>query len=115
MRILFYRTTKVPVQEFIKELEIKDRAKVLACLKSIEDLGFDSQRVQFRQIKGKLWEVKIKAVSSGFRIFYVTVRHDSLVLLHAYKKKSQKAPTREIAIAEKRMLEVISHESDYIN
>lgn len=51
----------------------------------------------------------------GFRIFYVTVQHDALVLLHAYKKQSQKAPTKEIETAEKRMLEVTSHESDYIN
>src|SRR6266849_2454226 len=104
MRILFYKTTKVPVHEFIKELDVRDRAKVLACLKSIEDLGFESPRVQFRQIKGKLWEIKIKAASSGYRIFYVAVQQSSLVLLHAYKKQSQKAPTKEIAIAEKRML-----------
>jgi phage-related protein len=28
-------------------------------------------------------------------------------MLHAYRKKGQKAPAREIALAEKRMLEVL--------
>ncbi len=38
-----------------------------------------------------------------------------LILLHAYKKQSQKAPTKEIAIAEKRLLEVLNHENSYVN
>ncbi len=48
MKIIFYKTTKSPIQEFIKALDVRDRAKILACLKSIEVLGFDSPRVQFR-------------------------------------------------------------------
>lgn len=113
MNIIFYKTTKAPVYEFIKGLNTKDRAKILACLKNIEDLGFDSPRVQFRQIKGKLWEIKIKATSSGYRIFYMTLYLDTLILLHAYKKQSQKAPSKEMMIAEKRMLEVMKHENEY--
>lgn len=115
MKLLFYTTKKAPVKEFIKGLDVRDRAKVLACLASVEEMGFDSPRVEFRQIKGKLWEIKIKAATSGYRIFYITVQHDKLVLLHAYKKQSQKALAKEIAIAERRMIEVISNENDYIN
>ena len=91
----------------------KDRAKILACLKNVEELGFDSPRVSFRQIRGKLWEIKIKA-SSGFRVFYVGVQKENLVLLHAYQKQSQKAPKKEIEIAEKRMMEVLVDEKDYV-
>ena len=36
-------------------------------------------------------------------MFYVTVHSKTLVLLHAYKKQSQKAPKKEIEIAEKEM------------
>lgn len=115
MKILFYKGKNSPVLEFIRELEPKDSAKILACLQSIEELGFDCPRVQFRQLKGKLWEIKIKAASSGYRIFYVSLQKNCLVLLHAYKKQSQKAPAKEISTAEKRMLEVINHENDYIN
>lgn len=115
MKIFFYGITKSPVREFIKKLEVQDRAKILGCLKNIEDLGFDSPRVEFRQIRGKLWEIKIKAVTNGYRIFYVAVQNEALILLHAYKKQTQKAPVKEISIAEKRMLEVIHYENDYIN
>lgn len=114
MKIVFYQSARTPVRDFIQRLPAQERAKVLACLKSIEDMGFDSPRVQLRQIKGKLWEIKIRA-TVGYRIFYVLLRKEILVLLHAYQKQSQKAPAKELAIAEKRMLEVIHHANDYLD
>jgi phage-related protein len=117
MEIVFYskKNNQCPVKEFIEKLQAKDRAKVLACLKNIEELGFDCPRVQFRQIQGQLWEIKIRSASGGFRVFYASLKSktSTLVLLHAYRKQSQKAPKKEIEIAEQRMLEVLKHEKDY--
>lgn len=111
MKIVFYKTNKASALEFINKLDNKEQAKILACLKSIEDLGFHSPRVVFRQIRNKLWEIKIRTAASSYRIFYVTISGDTLVLLHAYKKQSQKAPIKEIAIAEKRLFEVLKNEN----
>lgn len=113
MRVIFYGIKKRPVVDFIERLTPKDQAKILACLKNVEELGFDSPRVEFRQISGKLWEIKIQTMSSGYRIFYVTLKKSVIVLLHAYKKQSQKAPKKEIEIAEKRLMEVLNNESFY--
>ena len=116
MKILFYSkksSNRCPAKEFIEELQTKDKAKVLACLKSVEELGFDCPRVQFRQIQGRLWEVKIRSASAGFRIFYVGLKSNILILLHGYQKQSRKAPKKEIEIAEQRMIEVIDNEKDY--
>lgn len=111
MKIVFYKQTKSPVYEYIKRLQVCEKAKILACLKSVEELGFDTPRANFRQINGKLWEIKI----SNHRIFYVTIQHDTITLLHIYKKQSQKAPPKEIKIAHRRMLEMIENENHYIN
>lgn len=102
MKVKFYhkKNGKQPVIEFLDELPI-------------EKLGFDSPRVQFRQIKGSLWEIKIKTHRSGYRLFYVCIQGDNIVLLHAYKKQSQKAPKKEIETAEKRMMEIFDNESTY--
>jgi len=115
VNIVFYKQPKgrSPVHNFIKKLQPNDRLRIWACLKNVEELGFDCPRVQFRQIRGKLWEIKIKAVHAGYRFFYVTIKHSLTILLHAYKKQSQKAPKKEIEIAEKRMLEVIENEELY--
>lgn len=116
MEIIFFskqQNGRYPVKEFIEKLDTKDRAKVLACLKSVEELGFHCPRVDFRQIRGQLWELKIKAANGNYRIFYVCLKGEALVLLHSYQKQSQKAPKKEIETAEERMLEVLKNEQDY--
>jgi len=113
MKIIYYGKDKKPVKEFIDKLPLKDRAKILACLKSLEDIGLDTPRVVCRQITGKLWEIKINA-SVGYRIFYVMIEKNTVVLLHGYKKTSQKAPVREMEIAKNRMTEVLKDELIYI-
>jgi phage-related protein len=115
VELKFFTTAdgKKPPLDVIKSLEKPDRAKIFGCLESIELLGFDTPRVDFRHIEGKLWEIKIRTASGGYRIFYVAIQSRTLVLLHAYKKQSQKAPDKEIKIAIKRLKEVLDHETDY--
>ena len=72
----------------------------------IEILGFDAPRMSFRQIRDKLWEIRIKR-NLSHRIFYVVIVKNEMVLLHAYQKKSQKAPKKEIELAKKRMKEIL--------
>ena len=117
MTVKFYRKSngRYPVVEFLKELQSAEKAKIAGCLRSIEELGFDTPRVEFRQIKGALWEIKIKTAQSGYRLFYVSVKNKTIVLLHMYKKQSQKAPIKEIEMAELRMWEVLKNESIYFD
>lgn len=116
MEISFYtnRSGKVPVDEYIANLQKTVRSKILRCLISIQEVGLDCPFVEFRQIDGKLWEIKIKTEAGGYRLFYVCIKNNLLVLLHAYKKQSQRAPAKEIDIAQKRLKEVVSDESTYL-
>jgi phage-related protein len=115
MKIVFYETKsgRNKVLDFISKLSNQDQARIFGSLKSVEEQGLDSNRVQFRQINGKLWEIKIKTQTSGYRFFYVCLNSFKLVLLHAYKKQSQKAPAKELELAERRMKEVFENESYY--
>ena len=58
-------------------------------LDQIERHGFDAVRVQFRQIEGKLWEIKV----SAHRVFYVVIEENEMVLLHAYRNKDKSCPS----------------------
>lgn len=113
MNIVFYSSSRVPVEDFIDKQPIAEQAKIAACLKSIMNLGLNEPRVEFRQIRGKLWELKIRGEDSAFRIFYVLLNSKLMILLHAYKKQSQKAPVKEIIIAQQRLNEVLRNESLY--
>lgn len=108
MQIVFYRSPsgKEPVREYLLDLPLSDKAAVADVLDAIGEYGLNAPGVRFRQIKGKLWEFRVQAKAS-YRIFYVVVSGPIMVLLHGYKKQSQKAPDKEIRIAERRMREVL--------
>jgi phage-related protein len=84
----------------------KERAELLSALNGIQKYGTDAVGVEFRQIEGKLWEIKIRTHGNQHRIFYVVLKGREMVLLHAYLKKSPKAPVKEIQTARERMKEL---------
>lgn len=106
MRVTFFSTAagRSPVLEYIQNLAKPERARVLEALEQIEQRGVDALRVGFRQIDGKLWEIKIGA----HRVFYVMIDREEMVVLHAYKKQGQKLPIKERDVAARRMKELLS-------
>ena len=113
MQIEFFITEnkRNPVLDFINKQEKKDQATILGCLQSVQELGLETPRVKFRQIDGRLWEIKIRTPNGGYRIFYMTISKERMILLHAYQKKSQKAPKKEISMATKRLKVVLEDEN----
>ena len=98
MKISFFSSYsgRCYVEVFIDDLISADQAAILAVLKDIEIHGLSAVGCQFRQIEGKLWEIKIKTPNGGYRIFYVMLSGVELMCLHAYKKQGQKAPKKEL-------------------
>lgn len=92
-----------PVAEFMRSLPAAERAKLAEALWRIQSYGLAGSSVTTRPIKDKLWEVKVSAQ----RAFYVMVTGDELVVLHAYTKKTRKAPVGDIDIATRRMNEIL--------
>ncbi|NCO83887.1 MAG: type II toxin-antitoxin system RelE/ParE family toxin [Nitrospirae bacterium CG_4_10_14_3_um_filter_44_29] len=99
---------KAPVEKYIDEINNKgEKAELLSALKGIQEYGTDAVGVEFRQIEGKLWELKIRTHGSQHRIFYVVIKGNEMLLLHAYLKKTPKAPLREIETAKQRMKQLM--------
>jgi phage-related protein len=105
MHLRYYTTARGvrPVADYIEGLSRADQAVLTAALTEISDRGFGARGVTFRQVEGKLWEVRI----GPHRVFYVLFRAEDMVLLHAYRRQSQKAPARHVAIAWRRMQEML--------
>lgn len=98
----------MPVVDELDRLPKEASAHAYQLLEEIEEKGFDAPRLVFRHIDGKLWEIKMNLpMTSGYRIFYFTVQGDTVLLLHAYAKKSQKAPKHQIDTALERMSDAI--------
>jgi len=91
------------IKEFLLSLAPKERA---ACLKSIELLqifGFALSSKYLKKISTSpiLWEVRAKQQCS-YRVI-CTYSNNTMYLLNAFTKKTNKTPKKEIQLAIKRM------------
>ena len=117
MEVRFYESVsgRSPVREFVDSLSYSDSADIYSCIIKIKIHGFDANGVEFRQIDGKLREIKIRCIDGSYRLFYVTLKGNTMIILHGYRKQSQKAPAKELKIAKQRMKEVLYETSYYRN
>ena len=104
-KIKFYRleTDKSPVEEFFNSLTNKQFEKIAFVLDLIEQLDI-VPRKYFKKLKGTddIWEIRVQQGNNIFQILGFFDGKNLVVLNHAFTKKSQKIPQKEIAVAEKR-------------
>ena len=109
-RIVYYqdRRGRRPVREFLDGLSATDRAKVRNALQLLCEFGVLLRMPHARPVSGHrgLWELRAGAI----RMFYFAHTGQQLVILHAFRKKSQRTPAQEIAVAERRMIEILEEE-----
>ena len=103
--IVFYKDHrgKCPPLEFIEELPVMEQAKIRNALRLLQEFGTNLSMPHAKPIQGKLWELR----PGGIRLFYFAYIEQQFVILHGYRKQSQKAPVGEIAIALRRMQELM--------
>lgn len=107
--IELYKKTngKIPVKDFIDNLNPKMKAKALHDISLLEKHGSNLTEPYVKALKGKrnkgLYELRIRHSNDIGRIFYFTFLNDKFVLLHGFIKKSMKTPNKEIEKALKYM------------
>lgn len=87
-----------PVKEFIASLAIKEQAKVYAYICELKKQGNNLRRPMADYLKGGIYELRPK----DNRIFYFFYLRDSVVLLHAIKKKTRDIPEDDLRLCFKR-------------
>jgi phage-related protein len=102
--LVFFRTEsgRVPVREFLDDLSVAERARVIRDLETLKAFGLELNAPLVKSIKGKLWELRTTG-RNQHRILYFAVSGKRLVLLHGFTKKTQKTPAGEITKALRRM------------
>ena len=104
-KIKFYRfeTGICPVEDYFDSLTNKQFEKISFVLDLIEQIDI-VPRKYFKKLKGTddIWEVRVQQGNNIFRILGFFDGKELVVLNHAFTKKTQKIPKKEIAVAEKR-------------
>lgn len=108
-KIELYENTKgdKPVEEFFDSLEVKAKLKINHAIELLEAFGLAGGYPHVKKLTGSdLWEYRILGADS-IRIFYVSMTGKTFLILHGFKKKKQKTPSKEIKIAEERLTEYV--------
>jgi phage-related protein len=70
-------------------------------------LGFDSADWKPMVSVGKgVREVRLRSLDGAFRVIYLAARADGVYVLHAFQKKTQATPRKDIELARRRLLEL---------
>lgn len=98
IRLATQRDGSSLADDFIRQLAIADRAKLLALIKRAADIGpmniNDGEK--FKKLEGTLFEFKV--FQTRMPCFY---DGRNIVLTHGFKKKQYKSPPAEIARAKR--------------
>ncbi len=110
MRVEFYKTAsgRSPVREFISDLSAPVREEVFECFAKLANgkiLSMPHSR-SLAAIHSGLHELRFRGESGNYRIFYYIKVKDAIYLLHAFKKKTQQTPQKELQVALNRLREI---------
>ena len=102
-KIIFFKTPRgeKPVEHFIDSLDEKAESKVFRSLDLLRDYGPALIMPHAKKISSQLYELRVRGTIE-IRIFY-TFRGNIIYLVHAFQKKSQKIPSRELETAKNRL------------
>ncbi|MBI3443305.1 type II toxin-antitoxin system RelE/ParE family toxin [Candidatus Woesebacteria bacterium] len=106
-KVYFFQTARGTslVKEFMEEQNEEIYAKILRSIKLLRYGGPFLKPPDARKIDKNLYELRIRG-KEAIRIFY-TKTEDGYILLHAFKKKTQKIPKKELKIAIDRVKELV--------
>ena len=110
-RVEFFKRKngRVPVQEYLDTFDEKYRAKIIAHIELLRSKDGRLYEPYAKHIQGPIWELRVDFGRLASRVFYFLDSERRIVLLHAFMKKSQKTPTREIETAQQYYGEYINN------
>ena len=115
-KIKFYKdsqTGKSPVLEYIDNLNRKERAKILKYIEFLREHEGYLDEPYSKHIKGKIRELRVDFNRNRLRIFYFIFIEKTIILLHAFLKKTEKTPIQDIKRAEANYCDVLNNAKLY--
>ena len=94
----FYETKhgRRPAEEFLNELDIKMRGKLVMILKVLQEKGMQLREPYSKYLEDGIFEIRGKVGSDISRVLYFFYYDGRIVLTNGFIKKSQKIPDLEI-------------------
>lgn len=113
-QVEFYEDSKgnEPVKDFLVDLQSKrysDKSarilseKILTYIRVLQNYGTRAGMPYMRHLDGDIWELRPQPE----RVLFFSCHHGKFILLHHFRKKTQKTPKKEIDCAKQRAKDYI--------
>jgi phage-related protein len=115
-KVKFYkdiRTGRSPALEYIEDLSDKESTKIFKYIEFLRTNKGYLDEPYSKHIKGKIRELRVDFGRNRHRIFYFTFVKKTIILLHAFLKKTPKTPILEIKKAEENYKRVLINPEIY--
>ncbi|MGL6064848.1 MAG: type II toxin-antitoxin system RelE/ParE family toxin [Fusobacteriaceae bacterium] len=87
---------KIPVIEFLEELDFKLRAKALKEIELLREFGSNLREPHVKYLDKGIYELRVKTGNNISRIFYFFFTKENIILTNGFIKKTQKTPMKEL-------------------
>ena len=101
-----------PVGQFIKQLDLKMKAKVVSDLSILEEYGNLAQKPLSEELEDGIFELRTVRGSNIIRILYFFDKDKIIIATNGFVKKQQKTPRKEIELAKKRRADYYSRKEE---
>ena len=105
---VFHLAARKALQEFPEDVR-RECGKAIFDLQKGHTLSLPLSR-SMRSVGPGVEELRMKDQSGAYRVFYYARLRDRVLVFHAFKKKTQQTPQREIELGQKRLKEIL-HEA----
>ena len=101
----FHHSIQETIRSFPNEIK-KALGKTILELQHGVSLGMPLSKAMPSVAKG-VHEIRLKDKDGIYRVFYFTKVKEKILIFHAFQKKTQKTPKKDIDLAQKRLKEML--------
>ena len=108
LAFLFFATARgnAPFRVWIKPLPATERRTIGEDIKTVQ-FGWPLGMPLVRKLAKDLWEIRIHLADRIARVLFTLIGH-TMILLHAFIKKSQATPAEDMDVAKRRLQQLRS-------
>jgi phage-related protein len=106
---VFHLGARDAIREFPEDVR-REFGKAIFDLQKGEKLSMPLSR-PMPSVGSGVEELRVRDRAGAYRVFYYTKLADSILIFHAFGRKTQKTPPHEIELAQKRLKEMLDEES----
>lgn len=101
-----------PVEEFLARVDPAAQRRLRWSIEQLRLRNAQAGMPLARHLENRLWELRAESRGGIYRLLYFFFTGRRIVFLHAFQKKTERTPRREIEVAQRRLQHFLVREGE---